>query len=360
MNVDKMTLYIQDASRAIRYWSIWAEDFEIFMAHGTLGGDEQIQSEYIEYGLGSRSREEQVISRINSRLNRKKDKGYTVSLDDARLGRPMNAMGYQKPMLAAKYHGASVVDFRKVFVQYKYDGHRCLIVNDGGKFIAYSRNGKPVHTVDHITKHFADIPEGTILDGELYVHGMKLQHIGSLVKKQQSASSLLRFHCYDLIEDIPFSERASMIEQFELGPNGIFVPTWRATETGISSSTIHNHLKAAKEAGYEGLMLRVDGPGYEDGKRSKQLLKVKSVIDDEYLVLQITASKDNWAILHCVMPSGKKFSVSAPGDMQEKENVLRNKEKYIGAHVTVECAGFTEDGKPFHPVATAWREIHTE
>lgn len=360
MNVDKITLYIQDASKSIRVWSIWAEDFEIFISHGTLGGEDQIQTEYVDYGLASRSREEQVLSRINSRVNRKKDKGYSVSLEQARLGRPMNAMGYQKPMLAEKYKSNTVVNFNRAFVQYKYNGHRCLIINDGGKFIAYSRNGKPINSIQHIVNEFYGIPEGTILDGELYIHGIPLQKISSLVRKNQPESRNLKFHCYDVIEDIPFSERMEMAKTFELGSNGIFVPTWVASEVGINSATVHEHLCAAKSAGYEGLMLRVNGAGYEDGKRAKQLLKVKSCDDAEYLVVDISSSKDNWAVLHCVMDGGRRFTVSAPGTMMMKEYVLKNKQKYIGKHVKVEYAELTTDGLPFHPVALGWRERHEE
>ena len=355
MNIDKTSLYMQDASGGIRVWTIWAEDFEIYISHGTLGGEEQIQTEYIEWGLASRSREEQVQSRINSRINKKKDKGYSESIEKARSGRPSNLMGFPKPMLAAKYENVKYVDFSKTFVQYKYDGHRCLIANDNGQLIAYSRNGKPIESIEHILAHMV-IPEGAVIDGELYIHGSRLQKIGSLVKRKQKESRMLKYHCYDMVSELSFAQRYDLLKTYHLGGNALLAPTWSAAR----DFDVENDLIIAKESGYEGLMLRVDGTGYEDGRRSKSLLKVKSVQDDEYTVVQITSSKDNWAILHCELPDGGRFSVTAPGAVFEKEYVLKNARAFIGKQVTVEYAMLTEDGKPFHPVATQWRNKNDE
>ena len=102
-------------------------------------------------------------------------------------------------------------------------------------------------------------------------------------------------------------------------------------------------------------MLRTNDRGYEPGKRSSQILKAKRWLDSEFCVVDITASADGWAILHCANPFGPTFKVSAPGTIQQKTEVLNNKDLYIGRCVTVEYADLTKDRVPFHPVALNWR-----
>lgn len=96
--------------------------------------------------------------------------------------------------------------------------------------------------------------------------------------------------------------------------------------------------------------------GYEDGKRSGSLIKLKAWEDQEFPIVDITASADGWAILNCLAPNGKPFTVSCPGDVPFKRYVLMNKDKFIGKDVTVQFAYWTEEGKPFHCVATAIRD----
>jgi hypothetical protein len=96
---------------------------------------------------------------------------------------------------------------------------------------------------------------------------------------------------------------------------------------------------------------------YEDGKRSKSLLKIKSVQDSEFIVIDIERAKDlSMAILICKTNYGKEFRVSAPGTIEQKVHALYFKDSYVGKYVRVEYQNLTIDGIPFHPVATNWVE----
>ena len=53
-----------------------------------------------------------------------------------------------KPMLAYKYKEGKVDWDKKVYIQPKLDGVRCLISRDG----AYSRTGKEFKNIEHIKK----------------------------------------------------------------------------------------------------------------------------------------------------------------------------------------------------------------
>jgi ATP-dependent DNA ligase len=115
-----------------------------------------------------------------------------------------------------------------------------------------------------------------------------------------------------------------------------------------------DYLDRCIEAGYEGAMIRKDDYWYEEGKRSASLYKAKKYLDSEFIVRDITASKDSrgsWAILHC-----DGFTVSAPGTMQQKIKILENMNEYIGKKLTVKYYGLTKAGIPVFPVALHWRD----
>ena len=340
-------LYIKDNKGAIRIWEIETlpDGFEI--SHGVEGGSMQTKFEEVSKGKSNRTVEEQIELQVQSRINKQIDKGYSFSREDA-LKKPTNALGLLKPMLAHKYRDIAV-DFKKgVFVQRKYDGNRCIIHNNYGELIAYSRNGKIISTINHILSTIK-LPEGASIDGELYCHGKSLQQIVSLVKRQQADCILLKFHAYDYISDLSFEERFDILKSVK-GAIEI-VPTFKVN---TEKSMVDYHIQFREEK-YEGTILRLPGTGYEDGKRSRSLLKVKDFNDEEFQVINITPSKDGWAILTCMTSEGKSFNVSAPGTMSEKQEVLRYKELYIGKRVTVEYAYITEDRIPFHPIAKVWR-----
>lgn len=349
-NVNKTTLFYKDASESIRFWSIEGKEFELIMEFGTVGGETQIQTEMIHYGVGGRTRLEQLLSRYNSRINKKKDKGYTADINVAKHSTTVNSLGLLKPMLAHPIDKIKNCNFEGALVQHKYDGHRCIVTKHNGKKIAYSRNGKLITTIDHILDGI-EINESQYIDGELYIHGKTLQSISSLIKKDQDESSNLKYYVYDTIENINYIERYAIISNMELGRNAIIAPTWLYNEDHIS-----DQLNASIDSGYEGLIVRFNGFPYEDNKRSKGLAKIKRFIDDEFIVIDITMSSRGIPVLKCLMETGKLFSATAPGTMEDKNEIFDNKENYIGRMINVKYANLTKDGIPFHPIAVSWRE----
>ena len=341
------TLYMMDNNGSIRVWQIFPTDTGLEIRHGIEGGAFQTKVETIPRGKVNRTLEEQISLQIQSRINKQIDKGYSFSREEA-LKRPTNSLGLVKPMLAHKYRDVQVDFKRGVYVQRKYDGNRCIIHNRDGEIVAYSRNGKLITSISHILSTI-EMPVGHSIDGELYAHGRTLQEIVSFVKREQAESQSLKFHAYDYVSNESFAERKDRLS-FVKG-NIELVPTYFVTR----EDEMLDYHQQFRDEGYEGTMIRLQGAGYEDGKRSKQLLKVKELQDDEFLVIDVSPSKDNFGILHCVMPSGKYFKVTAPGTHFDKQFVLTNKEDYIGKKVTVEYAYLTEDGIPFHPVAKVWR-----
>lgn len=340
-----ITLHKVNHNNTHLLWSIerCAYD-EIRICWGIYNGLEQTKYDKVYVNESGRSIDEQIELEINSRISRQIDKGYRYTLEEAKKDKGLNALNLARPMLAKVYNGQ---ELNACFMQYKYNGHRCLITRQDDELIAYSRNGKLINSIDHILNGM-DIPEGATLDGELYIHGMPLQTISSYVRRLQPESNSLMYVVYDQISDRRFADRYDALFNYKFSENVIIADTH-------SNGTLE--LSEAKRQGYEGLIARQNNAGYEPGKRSAQLLKLKSNLDIEAKVLAIEPSADGWAVLVCIAPNDRGFKVVAPGTIEQKYEIMHNAHLYIGKYVTVEFAEYTVDGTPFHPVAIGFREV---
>jgi hypothetical protein len=346
------TLYKISSTGAIQEWAVREHgNRQLVIEWGQQHGIKQRQVEDVEVNQSGRSLNEQVLLRMESRINRQKDKGYCDTIEEARNSIGLNASKLLKPMLAQTYDGTKAN--KNGFWQYKYNGHRCLITRQGDELIAYSRNGKTINTISHIFEGM-DIPEGVTLDGELYIHGKPLQTISSIVRRVQPANKELTYIVYDQILDDYFEKRMSNLHGYNLKGSVQIAPTFDGYSYMMSTN---EQIKRIQKLGYEGLMFRDNNKTYESGKRSSQLMKVKMRHDMEVQVYDIGASVDGWAVLFCNIPgTAIKLKVTAPGTIQEKRHILINGADYIGKMLTIEFAEFTKDGVPFHPVAIAFRE----
>ena len=180
----KKSLYAKDAKGQIREWTIESLEDGLHFHHGVMNGAMQYEHEPIDIGLAARTLEEQIQSRFDSRVSKKIDSGYTENLEDARTKERTNALGFSKPMLAAKFKDVKNIDYQLLYIQYKYDGNRMLVRNEGGINVAYTRAGKIIDTIPEILEGIV-IPEGTTLDGEIYCHGHSLQTLVSWIKRRQ-------------------------------------------------------------------------------------------------------------------------------------------------------------------------------
>lgn len=349
-------LYKLDAGGGIRVWAIdiIASESRLAIRHGVYHGAQQTKFVPVTTNFSGRSIEQQLQLEYESRVNKQKDLGYKTSIDEAKLGRT-NALSLPKPMLAKPLKDCAKINISDAYVQPKLDGHRCLVTRQNGKIIAYSRQGKLLDSIGHILDGM-DIPEGVFLDGELYCHGVPLQRITSYVKRYQSATKMLMYHIYDIIEDVEYSERMvtlnNLSNEGKFGQSACLVPT----ESMMEINNLDRHFNNAKGRGYEGLIIRPMGFGYQAGTRSKGLIKMKKFADQEFLIIDISVTADGWGVFTCKLPNGGTFAVTAPGSHEEKIHVANHPEQYINKKLKVQYANLTQDGVPFHPVALSYRE----
>lgn len=343
-------------SFGIGTWRIFHVGRIIHIAHASVeGGSEVRHTEEVTVNQSGRSISEQIILRMNSRISKQLDKGYKYTREEA-MASQTNQLGLVRPMLAQTFKFDESVDYSGSMIQKKLDGHRCLVTKQDGEIIAYSRQGKLIDTIDHITQELVDtLPEGITLDGELYCHGHKLQTLASWIKRKQENTKKLSYVVYDTVMDESFLDRYKIIQEW-YGLSKLRHTALMPNTPWTTYADTMDYLKTVRHRGFEGLMVRLNNKSYESNKRSESLLKVKQFLDAEFEVVDITASSTGWAICTCVTNAGNFFSCSAPGTHEEKRYVLNNLHKYLHKMLTVEFAGWTESNIPFQPVAIRWRE----
>ena len=108
---------------------------------------------------------------------------------------------------------------------------------------------------------------------------------------------------------------------------------------------------------YEGLMIRNNGT-YKAGGRSKDLLKYKKFLDQEFEVVGHHLSKMGvpTPIFECKTKDNKIFSVMMKEDFINKQKRLDNITKYYGKMLTVKYQELTTDGIPRFPVGISFRD----
>jgi len=272
-----------------------------------------------------------------------------------------------KPMLAYKVDSKPVDWTKKVYMQPKLDGVRCLIqLNDKGEVYAYSRTGKPWLNIAHILEdleYFFEIHPDVVLDGELYNHDLRddFEKIISLVRKQKPHSldkaeskELVQFHCYDYVETVmneSYSYRKDQLCTSDMYSDCVkYVPTYLIKDDA--------HAKVSHEInlidGYEGSILRLDTP-YQC-KRSYSLQKFKDFHDTEATIIGYVDGKgkregtlgkflmqdDDGVKFGC--PPGKGYNYKMLADM------LTNIHNYIGKRATFTYFERTKAGSYRHPL----------
>lgn len=304
---------------------------------------------------------------LESRIAKQLRLGYVRTIEEAAEAKT-NGLGKKLPMLAEPLKKVDIdeIDWDNAFVQRKFDGHRCL----SDEFI-YSRGGVQ-HNVQHIQDIIKANPslDALHLDGELYIHGMSLQAIGSLITKPREESKELSYVVYDCVSDQPFEDRyARVADAFAASWLGGLDERLQLVEThkvrNLAEAMVW-HRKWVAE-GYEGSILRWGREGYEDGKRTKKLVKLKDFSDFEVKVIGWELAKQ--AIVKGVTyqipkfiyevdtPAGiKTAKVLAHGSVPEKhaewEALVRGEN--MGRMLTIAHFGFTPDGIPNIATAKCW------
>ena len=236
-----------------------------------------------------------------------------------------------KPMLA---HDFTKTPVTSGYTQPKLDGIRCIANNKG----LFSRQFKEIVAVPHIAEaleKFCETFPGITLDGELYNHELKsdFQKITSLVRKTVNlgeaelaeSKEMVQYHVYDCFDsnntDMPFIERYEFLKMFlPVGVSIVLVDTHDASPP----ADIDELYGMYSSAGFEGQMIR-QNTAYE-GKRTKNLLKRKEFITEEYEVVEVHEGQGAWTgyakRLTLKLPDGRTFSSGIRGSQAQLKALL--------------------------------------
>jgi DNA ligase-1 len=193
---------------------------------------------------------------------------------------------------------AALAEIGTAAVEWKYDGVRVQIHKDGEKVKIFSRR------LENATGSLPEIVEAArrikaksaILDGEAVAVGadgrpMAFQEILKRFRRKYDIQKLaqkipLRLFLFDLIyldgkslTDLPLQERRALLEK-------VASPDLLADQVlSASAEAVTSIYDRALEAGHEGLILKNPSSAYAPGKRGKNWLKIKPVMETLDLVV---------------------------------------------------------------------------
>jgi DNA ligase-1 len=357
-----------------KLWSIRVYECEnysvIETTHGYYGGKMQINSKHITMGknIGKKnetSHYQQACSEAQTIWQKKKETGYISSIEDMAI-EPESTLkmvddNVPSPMLAHDFNKRGHnIDF-PCYVQPKLDGVRCIAMV--GSEHLFSRNRKIFPHLQHIIEEINTLPDGFILDGELYSTTLGFQEIVGLVKKEtlspEDKNKLLEIHYYIydvVIENVSFEERwYQSCGYFTEGQYQYLKPV--QTEVCDSIEDMKRKHNEYILNGFEGIMLR-NKKGHYRNVRSVDLQKYKEFKDEEYRVIGFKEGQgleEGCVVWICSTPTDKTFLCRPRGTRIERQKLFQNGNHYIGQYLTVRFQELTDDDIPRFPVGIAFR-----
>lgn len=345
---------------------------KIITTHGQLNGKLQEDISVITTGknIGKKNETtiaEQAVLDMVSKWNKKKDSNYTENEN----GIPNQDEKSLLPMLAHKFKDKKHKVKFPCLLQPKLNGLRCVSRNVNGTVQFTSRKYKPYTALSFMSEGvqmLLDYLKTTdirnyIADGEVYTHGISLQDINSMGKKEQDITDKLEYHIYDIADDTTTNEyRSKVLKDADL--NVDFPSYIKIVPTHIvhNENEIQEYLTLYESKGYEGVMIRNMKGLYLFEKRSDDLLKLKTFDSDEFEVVGVTASdtgREKDAIIYiCKVKNPtvtETFEVRPKGTIEDRINDYLSGNHHIGEFLTVNYKGLSNDNVPQIPTGECFR-----
>lgn len=207
-----MKLYKIDNKNKLRILEIYAQDNKVIQKHGLVDGKLVVnESVCVGKNIGKSNEttpQQQAVLEAESKLKKKVDEGYVSTPEEA------STQEIILPMLAKDFKKEESKVLYPCFVQKKYDGMRMLAIKKDGVVKLISRKGKDITTLNHIIEQLEvdSIPDN-IYDGEAYSLEIgTFQEQMKAIKKESKNTSKIDFNIYDIVLDIPYSERLEILK----------------------------------------------------------------------------------------------------------------------------------------------------
>lgn len=364
-------LFGLEKNGSIKTWTIavtnpvlGSGDVSLTISHGQKGGAQTTKTDVYTEGCGKQGRNtyEQAVFEAEARIKKQLDKNYRETEEELKY-LPLLAM------LAADYNKVGHRVKFPCYTSVKYDGVRCLASKHAGFVYLRSRTGQEFD-VPSVSAALNEVMyDGEVLDGEIYLHGVELQDILSAVKRSDekcekeiertkakhrkacTAAGLqqnppeyeaeceqkyldamniarirneLQFHIFDIPMDGDFEIRlASMAEHQQTRRSHPQVKYCVYNWCDSDQSLREHHHKEAVRMGFEGVMIRNLTGVYESGKRSADLQKYKTFLDEEFEIVETGVDKQGYIVF--TLKNNIKSNRYIPGI------------RYIGVYALFEC-----------------------
>jgi DNA ligase-1 len=368
--MNKIQLYGINKDSTFKVWSVevTSDDSTAFICieHGKEGGKLTTKIDTVKSGKQGRTPYQQAVSEANGRLKKQMDKGYRENREELSN---LNVL----PMLASDFNKVGHRINFPCFTSVKYDGVRAFAIKRNGVVELKSRTGQP-YNVPHLEEALrCFMNDGEHFDGEIYLHNYALQDITSAVKRTDPQKEvekaqkkldkygsnphpfqlhedleeakliarirpLLEFHMFDIVCNGTFKDRIQRmddIHQEKRDGYGEFIHLtqydWCIDEVVLRNKL---HPQSVKD-GFEGVMLRnLDGV-YESGKRSADLQKYKTFVDEEFLILDVVEDKQGDGVFVLKNNLNDQKFQCVMGDLGQRKAFLLDKHKLVGKWLNV-------------------------
>jgi len=255
---------------------------------------------------------------------------------------------------------AKKVDFENQVwvVSRKLDGVRCLVmVDENGHATSWARSGKQFQTLRKVEEEIESLGvTNVVYDGEMCLvdedGNEDFQRMMKEIRRKDHTVENGLFQIFDMIDLPDFQSGVS--------EDGFLTRLSRLADTipqdAKYTSVLHQQRltgledfqrwrQDAQDAGWEGLMLRLDTT-YK-GKRSKDILKVKTMHDAEYRVMGYDAGPFRYVVdgkeVEEIMLSnvviehkGNPVGVGSGFTIEERKHFFKNPEDILNKVITVQ------------------------
>ena len=249
------------------------------------------------------------------------------------------------------------------FVSRKLDGVRCLTVIDAnGEPKFFSRQGKEFLTLDNLKTDIKALGlKNTVLDGEVCIldeNGNEdFAGIIKEIKRKDHTIATPFYWMFDMLDmqdfnsktsEVTFGQRiADLNALFNTSKLKLYSPLLIGVlEQKIGNDQVFSEMMAeSKAGGWEGLMLRKDST-YK-GKRSNEILKVKQMFDEEYIVVDLEndvhrvivdgAEVEEEMLKNVIIEhKGNRVHVGSGFSHEQRRHYFANPNEILGKQITVQ------------------------
>jgi bifunctional non-homologous end joining protein LigD len=168
----------------------------------------------------------------------------------------------------------------------KLDGYRALAVKSGNGVTLFSRRRKSLNRqFPYIVEALADLPAGTVVDGEVVAIDERGRPNFNLLQNARADASRIQYYIFDLLcwKDrdlmrVPLMERRALLKSV------VVILEKRIRITDYFEAAPNDLLAAVREQGLEGIIGKRKDSVYQPGKRSGAWIKHRVNRGQEFVI----------------------------------------------------------------------------